>query len=345
MNHSRSPLQAQKRSLTRRAWPLLAMCGVLLPAPQGQAQGTEQAEAIAALARVGGVVVYNSQKQPIRISFLKGEREVDDAALANLAKLDTLLEVDFPGVGLGAGHAQRHPLVTDEGLAHLRGLRWLQRLDLTYTGVRGPGLVHLQNNKHLRWLVLWDPPLGDEGLKYLAKLDSLTYLLLGDNGTLGKGLANLAGLTNLRSLSLRCKAINSEGLAHLSRMNFLTDLSLRVPELNQFEFLRNFMRLTDLSLQGTSVADADLANLAGLKQLMSIDLSDTQIGDRALRHLAGLSNLQKLDLAGTRITNAGLDQLTGLSRCKELNLRRTAVTPVGIARLSARYPATSILLD
>ena len=167
----------------------------------------------------------------------------------------------------------------------------------------------------------------------------------GDTGIIGKGLANLVGLTNLRCLYLRCKAINSEGLAHLSRMNFLTSLSLRVPELNQFEFLRNFTRLTDLSLDGTSIADADLANLAGLNRLRSLDLSDTQIRDGALRHLAGLSNLQKLDLAGTRITNAGLDQLTGLSRCKELNLRRTAVTPEGIVRLSARYPAMRILLD
>ena len=345
MNHSRSPQQTQKRSLIRRAWPLVAMYSALSLAPQVHAQDPTRAEAIVALAKVGGVVTYDTRKEPIKIGFFKGKREVENGDLANLARLDTLLEIDFGGVSLGANEVQRHPLVTDECLINLRGLRRLKILDLSYTAIRGPGLVHLKNNKNLKWLILWNPPLGDEGLKYLSNLDSLSELMLGDTGIIGKGLANLVGLTNLRGLSLRCKTINSEGLAHLSRMNFLTQLSLRAPELKQFDFLRKLTRLTELSLDEISITDADLVNLTELTQLKSLDLSNTQISDGALRHLAKLSNIQELGLAGTRITNAGLDQLTGLSHCKELNLHRTTVTPEGIVRLSARYPAMKILLD
>ncbi len=62
-------------------------------------------------------------------------------------------------------------------------------------------------------------------------------------------------------------------------MTYLNELYLNIQELAHIEFLRNFTGLTHLSLRGTSIADADLANIAGLNGLKMLDLDHTQIGD------------------------------------------------------------------
>lgn len=188
-------------------------------------------------------------------------------------------------------------------------------------------------------------PLGNEELKYLAGFESLAKLVLVNvkSDVTGKGLANLSGLANLRSLFLGCRSISPEGLAHLSRMTYLNELDLDIPELDHIEFLRQFTRLTRLTLMHTAITDDDLANIAGLKQLDGLGVSYAQIGDEGLRHVAGLSNLFSLELSHTRITDAGLDQLPSLSKCMLLDIQGTAVTRVGEARLRAKYPAMRIL--
>jgi internalin A len=335
--------QPGKPNSTAPACPVVAMCGALMLAPLVAEQRDPRAQAIAALAEVGGVLRYDNLNRPVWLGFGKAKRDVDDAALANVAKLDTLEEIAFFCFDLPLSARSRHPSVTDRGLAHLRGLPRLRALDLTGTGVRGPGLAQLHANKQLTKLTLFGLPLGDDGLKYLAGFHSLAGLWLSDDGITGKGLAHLAGLTNLRLLSLTCRSISPEGLARLSRMTYLNELHLEIRELDHIEFLRNFTRLTWLSLKGTSIADADLADIAGLTRLTVLDLGDTQIGDGALRHLAGLSNLVYLRLRGTRITDAGLGQLTSLSKCEHLIIQRTAVTPEGEARLKAKYPSMRIV--
>jgi internalin A len=365
---AKSPVQPAKRNLTAPACSVVVTCGALVMAQQLPGQRTPREEAIAALAQVGGVLSYDKLNRPVTLAFTKAEREVDDAALAYVAQLDTLDEITFSPMGFARTKPLRRALVTDKGLAHLRGLAGLRVLNLARTGVRGPGLAQLHGNKKLERLDLSQLPLGDEGLKYLAGFDSLTHLQLADNGITdkgfahlaglpnlrelwllgrnditGKGLAHLAGLANLRSLWLTCRSISPEGLGYLAHMTYLNELTLNIPELAHIEFLRNFVGLTQLSLEGTSIADADLANIAGLNKLRDLNLGDTQIGDGALRHLAGLSNLLVLDLSDTRVTDASVNQLRTLSQCQQLSLMGTAVTADGAAKLSARYPAMRIL--
>jgi hypothetical protein len=291
MNNTRPPLEPGKRNLTASACPVVAMCGAFMLMPQSPEQRAPSAEAIAALTEVGGVLRYDEMNRPVWLGFTKAKRDVDDSALANVAKLDTLEEISFFPIDLRRSGLTPHPLVTDKGLAHLRELPRLRVLDLSRTGVRGPGLVPLHGNKQLTTLKLIGVPLGDEGLKYVAGFDSLARLVIDDDGITGNGLAHLARLVNLRALFLSCRSISPEGLAHLSRMTYLNELYLQIRGLDHIEFLRNFTRLTHLSLDGTSIADADLANIAGLNRLIMLDLDDTQISDGALRHLAGLSNL------------------------------------------------------
>ncbi len=118
-----SPLQPARRTLTAPACSVVATCGALMLAQQLPEQGTSRDEAIAALAHVGGVLSYDKLNRPVSLAFTKGEREVDDAALAYVAKLDTLEEITFNPLDLRRTMLLRHTLVTDKGLAHFADWR------------------------------------------------------------------------------------------------------------------------------------------------------------------------------------------------------------------------------
>ena len=66
-----------------------------------------------------------------------------------------------------------------------------------------------------------------------------------------------------------------------------------------------------LSLRGPKVTDADLKELAPLKQLQALHLAETKITDVGLKELAGMKPLQSLSLSGAAITDAGLKEQIG----------------------------------
>ena len=55
-----------------------------------------------------------------------------------------------------------------------------------------------------------------------------------------------------------------------------------------------------VDLSSTQVTDAELKELAALKNLTTLDLSDTRVTDAGMKELAALKNLTTLDLAWTR---------------------------------------------
>lgn len=89
-----------------------------------------------------------------------------------------------------------------------------------------------------------------------------------------------------------------------------------------------------LFLASTSVTDAGLKDLAGLRNLHTLGLFDTQVTDAGLKELVGLTNLRTLDLGDTYVTDAGLKELAGLSSLQTLNLRNTHVSDAGLRELS-----------
>ena len=82
-------------------------------------------------------------------------------------------------------------IVTDAGLAHLKGLTALHMLDLTNTRVSGTGLEHLQGLTSLKVLYLCDTQVTDAGLVYLQGLTSLTLLHIENTQITDAGLATL----------------------------------------------------------------------------------------------------------------------------------------------------------
>jgi len=64
------------------------------------------------------------------------------------------------------------------------------------------------------------------------------------------------------------------------------------------------MRLEELGLTKTRVADDGLRYLNGLRSMRRLYLSDTKITDDGLSQLDGMEHLEILDLSGTAITDA-----------------------------------------
>jgi hypothetical protein len=128
------------------------------------------------------------------------------------------------------------------------------------------------------------------------------------------------------------------------------------------------MKLTSLNLRQANVGDADLKNLAGMKDLKALSLWQTKVTDAGLKVLAGLKNLEVLNLQATGVTDVGLKELTGLDKLvgldlyavpkvtdagleqlaklkalKEVDLRGTSVTEAAIDKLAAALPSLRIV--
>jgi hypothetical protein len=205
-----------------------------------------RSEAVRAIRRAGGRVVFEDQVRPLGSSparpweprwlrRLLGEelfRPVTQVTFHSPFEDRSLLDRlrAFPRL-----NALFLDGIDDAGLYRLRRLRSLTFLSLRSARVTDAGLVQLRDLDRLRCLWLaWDPGIGDRGLAELAlhhpqleELD-LTYTALTD-----AGLPYLRMLQNLRILSLAGTAVTDAGvdtlilLPHIQRLDiWSTRLSL-----------------------------------------------------------------------------------------------------------------------
>lgn len=93
-------------------------------------------------------------------------------------------------------------------------------------------------------------------------------------------------------------------------------------------------QLVWLNLANTSVTDAGLKVLPGLKNLRRLHLEKTAVGDEGVASIKGLTELQYVNLYGTKVTDKGIASLSGLKKLKNVYLWQTAVTDVGVAELA-----------
>jgi Leucine Rich repeat len=141
-----------------------------------------------------------------------------DAALAALSgQLPRLARLNLAGT-----------LVTDGGLAHLRGLPALEFLHLGWTEVGDGGLADLAALPHLKTLVLHGTRVTDAGMASLARSASLEALDLQETAVSDAGVRALAPLSpRLVRLYLGYTAVTDGCVADLRRFARLRTLMLR----------------------------------------------------------------------------------------------------------------------
>jgi len=131
--------------------------------------------------------------------------------------------------------------------------------------------------------------------------------------------------------------------AGLNWRSALVRLGKDKPDPKIFAALKDVTNLQELDLAGVQLADADLAQIAGLKNLRVLHLEKTPLTDAGLAHVKSLTNLTYLNIYGTQVTDAGLDQLKGLTNLKSLYVFETKITETATGGLKATLPKLNVV--
>jgi len=161
-----------------------------LAACVGTSRAADEAEAVAALKKVGGTILHaeNDPKKPVTTVYLPGDK-VKDADLKQVATLTQLkvLKLD----------AAKN--ITDAGLKEIAGLKQLTDLGLGSTQVTDAGLKHLSEMKDLRLLNLNFTKVTDAGVKDIVMFTKLEGL-----GIFGTAITP-EGLKKIQEALPKCK--------------------------------------------------------------------------------------------------------------------------------------------
>ncbi|MCL6259233.1 hypothetical protein M3O96_09050 [Aquiflexum sp. TKW24L] len=97
------------------------------------------------------------------------------------------------------------------------------------------------------------------------------------------------------------------------------------------ELLKALLPIKDqiywLSLAGTGIQDADMAQIAQFPNLQRLRIENNPVSDSGISGLRSLSKLESLNLNGTKVSGAGLEPLAEINSLKSLFLWNTAIDP------------------
>lgn len=172
-------------------------------------QAKRQREAVTAIEKVGGSVVYEYQFDASGGPF-DGYRVHEPLGPKWLRNV---LGVDFFNSVLRVYFLNSN--VTDAGLKPVRELTQVQVIHFSFTQVTDAGLEHLLGLNKLRELGLQGPNFTDAGLAHLRGLSQLQFLHLADSQVTDAGLEHLHALTKLQTLSLFSTKVTDEGVKKL----------------------------------------------------------------------------------------------------------------------------------
>lgn len=209
-----------------------------------------QRDAVAAIQRAGGSVLYDLEPNPYTQAKPWAPKWVIERI--GVDHFGRVIQANLTGSSM-----------TDAGLSRLEGLTDLQLLCLPDTQVGNNGLAHLKGMGQLWMLILWKTKVGDSGLSHLKGLTRLRTLDLSDTEVTDAGLEHLEKLANLEGLSLAGTRVTDAGLIHL----------------------KGLTRLRALLLDNTTVGDEGLAHLKGLVGLRTLQVSRASVSDAGLAEL------------------------------------------------------------
>lgn len=242
-----------------------------------------------------------------------------DASLASIGKLKGLEELHF---------IRSSPRFTATGVAHLRTLEKLKKVDFSFAWSRPEGVKH--GDEIARQLAL--------ALPHVESIRGICYLS-------DKGMKTLTTFRNLKCLNVGLKDRGQDyhgptGLPYLASLGDLEELSIGSGEtLSEADLdgLAPLSRLRDLRILGPGVTDRALASIGKLRGLEYLDLR-AQTHNGALASLGTLKNLERLYLR--TLTRKGLNHLNALSNLEYLGV---SVLARGIA--DQTEPADELMLD
>jgi hypothetical protein len=239
---------------------------------------------------------------------LWGVDALTDASLASIGKLKNLEGLHF---------IRTMPRFTPAGVAHLKGLKNLKKVDFAQT-----------------WFSTEGSKGGDQVIRHLAALPNLESIT-GISYLSAEGMKTLARFRNLKCLHVTLKDrrqgyYGPTGLSHLAGLGSLEELSISSGDaLSEADLgcLESLGRLKELRVWSKHLTDRNLASIGKLKQLESLTVFSS-VTRSVLNQLNGLSRLHHLQVVARPRRNAAktdpadelMLDLSGLKKMKDMNL-------------------------
>jgi hypothetical protein len=295
-----------------------------------------QAAELSWVEEVGGRIVRDSAGNVTGVN-LRG-RWVTETDLRDLARRPHLTHLDLSLTR-----------VTDQGMLELKNAPGIVDLNLYFAElVTDEGIAALKGWKKLRRLNVRGAKISDTTLEHLAAITTLESLDVGSALVTDVGLERLVVLPNLKELSFGGNEMGDGGLQALRQMPGLTHLDL------------SGQQGTDSNLWSVNMTDVGLDAVLSLKQLRELRLGCTDVGvgtegvrfaavsnmnvtGRWLEKMKALPKLEKLALQGCgRVGDDAVPILAAMPSLREVDLKGTGVTEKGVATLLEAKPKARV---
>ncbi len=259
---------------------------------------------------------------------------VTDEWLKQLVWQDQLRRLELSGTA-----------VTSAGLVHLKGLKYLEVLNVCLTAVTDDGFEHLAGMTKMKRMVVCSSKITGNGFKHLAGMKQIESINLHSSPASDAGLEAIGKLTNLRRLEIVHTNVTDAGLKHVTNLTNLRQLHIASHDTteNALPFLAKLMELDQLDVYEKAASNTTCAQIAKLPKLRLLMLTGGPFDDAGVKQLAGLVTLEELTLNSAKVTDASIDTLAGLKRLRKLNIAGTKITADGKAKLAKALPKTVIV--
>jgi len=246
---------------------------------------------------------------------------VTDSDLPDLARLPDLAKLDLSLTR-----------VSDRGLQQLKTASNLTELNLYYAElITDQGLAVVKSLTRLKRLDVRGTKATDSTLAFLSSVPSLESLDIGYGQVTDVGLAQLTA-PNLKELAIGGNKLTDNGLQALRRMTALIDLDL------------SGAQRTDSGLWSISLTEPGLDTISMLRELRHLRLNGTAVTDLGIEKLKSLSHLERLDLQLCgRITDGAVAAIVALPSLRLVDVTGTKMTGNGIAALRRAEPKLTVL--
>jgi Leucine-rich repeat (LRR) protein len=259
-----------------------------------------------------------------------GDHVISNKFLSHVRSLKKLQELSIVGIAR----------ITDSGIAEVRGLESLRRLDVSQTGITLAGVIALKL-PNLEDLSVGDYP---DDSRLASSLPNLTALSIG----LGKRKNQVAVQLpeNLRRLSVTQTGSAPEFQSLPQHLEYVSVYNPNFGKDVDLDWLASLPELAELRI----LADGDksITAAAKCKKLRSLTLAEcSPPSEQGIEYLARISTLESLAIvSGARVTDRSLGSIGGLADLRSLELGSlNGVTLTGITALARLRGLRSLSID
>ena len=253
--------------------------------------------------------------------------------LRHIAKLKSLWYLNLQAV--------KDPRL-DRNLAYIAGLTKLEEINFENSMIGDAGLAHLRNMKKLRKLDIFSNPstgrITDKGIVHLKSLTALEEVRLPSQCLTDTGIVHLAEMDSLRKVNVSSRHLTDKDMVQFTQMKSLDDLDLSCPNITDagLAAICRCGALKSLTIGRCKISDAGLAHVAGLKSLEHLAIRHVPIKGDGLRVLRACSSLRELRLGFMDLDDGVIDHVAAIPSLERLRFYYIAapITDESLNKLS-----------